>query len=175
MTTSDYTPRYSPEQHIERFWSKVNKNGSIPVHMPHLGNCWEWTAACRGSMGYGVKFWEHKHQYTHRISWMIHFGEIPMNLRVLHKCDNPKCVRPEHLFLGTQQDNVDDMAKKGRKVIGDHYSNRKGECNPKAKVTNAQVLEIRKRFTNGDDRHLLAHEYGVTVPGIMFIINKRQI
>lgn len=95
-----------------RFWSKVNKDGSIPAHCPELGQCWEWIGFI-GTNGYG-RLGRGKENAVHRISYELQNGKIANNLWVLHKCDNSKCVNPNHLFLGTVQDNVDDMFRKGR-------------------------------------------------------------
>ena len=74
--------------------------------------CWIWMGAKNN--GYGVCRFQGKDQYAHRVSWQIIFGIIPFAIKVLHSCDNPPCVRPSHLFLGTQLDNVHDMVSKGR-------------------------------------------------------------
>ena len=75
--------------------------------------CWLWQRALKGC-GYGHKWYEGKCQSAHRISWQIHRGPIPEELFVLHHCDVMHCVNPDHLFLGTHQDNMDDQRKKGR-------------------------------------------------------------
>jgi HNH endonuclease len=133
MDTSQYTSK-----DITRFWSKVNKNGSIPAHRPGLGACWEWQAG--KTKGYGTFSHNGKIVYAHRVSWELTNGFIPNDLWVLHKCDNPACVNPEHLFLGTRQDNTDDMMHKGR--------NRQlhGDKHPAHKLTDAQVQFIRKSY-----------------------------
>ncbi len=99
-----------------RFWAKVNKNGPVPSHMPHLGACWTWTGI-KNSKGYGLFFLGHSH-YTaaHRMSWELIRGGKPDHL-VCHRCDNPSCVRPSHLFSGTYRDNYNDMVAKGRRRV----------------------------------------------------------
>ena len=76
-------------------------------------DCWLWQRALKGC-GYGHKWYDGKYQSAHRISWSIHRGPVPEGLFVLHKCDVMRCVNPAHLFLGTQQDNMDDQRRKGR-------------------------------------------------------------
>lgn len=108
--------RLSVEQ---RFWTKVNKDG--PIH-PIYGQCWEWTAA-KTKHGYGVLRVKKKNLYMHRYSFSIHFWETSKN--VLHKCDNPGCVNPGHLFEGTQLDNISDMIVKQRHSRGENNGNNK--------------------------------------------------
>jgi hypothetical protein len=96
----------------ERFWEKVDKNG--PTHPVLRTQCWLWTAK-RLPRGYGEIAINGKDRArTHRVSWEMHFGAIPERRWVLHRCDNPSCVRPDHLFLGTHLDNMADMRAKGR-------------------------------------------------------------
>ena len=97
----------------ERFWAKVNKDGPIPAHRPELGPCWVWTG-CR-CQGYGYLVWGGKAMMAHRASWQLHHGSIQEGANILHHCDNPSCIRPSHLFTGTQQANIQDMIAKGRK------------------------------------------------------------
>lgn len=104
---------------VERFWSKVNKDGPVPPHRPELGQCWQWTGCVVArygqiSLGHpstpGSKRWK-----SHRFSWELHNGAIPDHLRVCHECDNPLCVNPSHLKLDTQKQNVHDAIHRGRR------------------------------------------------------------
>lgn len=91
----------------DRFWEKVNKTA----------NCWIWTGSCGTNWGYG-EFWaNNKKMLAHRYSWILHNGKIPKTFKVLHKCDNPPCVRPDHLWVGDDSDNMRDMVSKGRHWI----------------------------------------------------------
>ena len=106
-----------------RFWSKVNKEGPLPADVS-LGRCWLWMASQLGRDGYGQFVLprnadgKQEHVYAHRFAYELAHGPIPVGLSVLHKCDVPGCVRDSHLFLGTQQDNLDDARRKGRLVDG---------------------------------------------------------
>lgn len=93
----------------ERFWGKVNKERGFGPN----GDCWEWTGH-RMKFGYGVIRSDGKVHKAHRISYSINIAPIPDDLMVCHHCDNPACVRPDHLFVGTHQDNMDDRMAKGR-------------------------------------------------------------
>jgi hypothetical protein len=99
----------------ERFYQKVEQP-------PYSAACWIWLAA-KSPQGYGHFFFNGRVDKAHRASWEIHNGAIPDDLMVLHKCDNPRCVNPEHLFLGTHQDNADDKMRKGR-----HTEANKSRC-----------------------------------------------
>lgn len=95
----------------DRFWSKIDKNG--PIHPILKTPCWLWKGTVAVN-GYGDLSVEGKRIGTHRLSYQIHYGGIESKLHVLHKCDNRICCNPEHLFTGTQADNVKDMGHKGR-------------------------------------------------------------
>jgi len=90
----------------KRFWSKVDVKSK--------NECWEWVAGKRRD-GYGRFTIGNKEALPHRVSYKIHNGRIPKNMLILHKCDNRACVNPNHLYAGTQQDNMDDMYRKGRR------------------------------------------------------------
>ncbi len=102
--------------------------------------CWLWQGATR-SFGYGCFYaLPYKHYTAHRFAYEHFVGPIPEGLLVLHKCDNPACVNPAHLFLGTSQDNMDDRNQKGR--------NTRGESHPKAKLNREDAIEIRRLYTD---------------------------
>lgn len=117
----------------DRFWSKVL--------LPTNSDCWLWVGACAGHMGYGhFNGGDRGFLKAHRFSREIHFGPIPAGMMVLHKCDNPRCVNPDHLFLGNASDNMLDCSRKGRIRI----PHKSGEANNTAKLTNEQADCIRK-------------------------------
>ncbi len=131
---------FTREQSIDLFSAKFSKGDG----------CWEWTAS-RNRNGYGnfrSRTFFPGELLAHRISWLIHKGDIPAGLQVLHNCDNPCCVRPDHLFLGTMVDNMKDMAAKGR-----HATKRGTEHLPRGaahhyaqrgpKITRQQACDIR--------------------------------
>lgn len=97
---------------------------------------------------------------------MLHHGEIPAGLAVLHRCDNPRCVNPAHLFLGTQIDNIADMVAKGRQR-GDH---RPGSKCPTAKLTEAQAIEIKRRGGAGEVHTRLAAEFGLSQASVSALV-----
>lgn len=132
---------------VERFWAQVNKTDG----------CWEWT----GSLidGYGSIRLNSKpggSPRAHRFSYELHCGPIPQGLQVLHHCDNRKCVRPDHLFAGTQTDNMRDMVAKGRN------SDVRGEKNPNARLSADDVAEIRCMRAAGHKRPVVAAKFGIT-------------
>jgi hypothetical protein len=144
----------------QRFWLKIKKSRG----------CWEWQGAT--SNGYGTllengtgsRAW-----YVHRYSWTIHFGPIPEGMYVCHTCDNRICIRPQHLWLGTNAENLKDMHSKGR---GHIPSVPPGENHHLAKLTNTQVLSIREAHASGETETSIASRFGVTQPNIGYIVRR---
>lgn len=106
---------------IERFLKYVNKKES---------SCWEWIGSIQTKTGYGQFYLNKKNISSHRVSWILHEGEIPKGLCVLHKCDNRKCVNPDHLWIGNHKENTRDMIEKGRIFIQKSIMNdqQKSQC-----------------------------------------------
>ena len=139
----------------ERFWSKVRKTEE----------CWVWTSSKHGH-GYGLFFLNGKTERAHRLSYKIQFGEIPKGMQVCHHCDNTSCVRPDHLFLGTAKQNMEDASRKGRLPIGENAA--------RSKLTAPKVGEIRARHASGNNPIAkLAREYGVSRPTIDAVLNRK--
>jgi hypothetical protein len=125
--------------------------------------CWEWTA-CKDRGGYGQFGFAGRQEGAHRVSYQMYVGELPDGLCVLHHCDNPSCVNPAHLFLGTNADNTRDCLSKGRVVSSF------GENNGKSKLTTTQISEIRKMYAAGTIQRVIAKEFGVTRACICHIV-----
>jgi len=135
------------------FWHKVNKqSGRYGADGKFPTECWEWTGCT--NRGYGEIRFRRRQQKTHRVSWILHFGEITNELCVLHKCDNPTCVRPDHLFLGTRKDNHADGVNKGRI----HFPSQK----PRRKCTEEQVREIRRLYAIGISDYKLCEQFSIS-------------
>lgn len=126
-----------------------------------LSECINWVGTKTGGSGkeYGVFWYKGKNVSAHRFIWERFFGKIPEGLFVCHKCDNPGCVNINHLFLGTAKDNMQDKVNKGRAYVGDRTGQSIGIKNNSVKLTEAQVLSIRK---DSRTHRSIAKDYGVT-------------
>ena len=122
---------------------------------PTAGGCLVWTGCTDGGMGYGVVSVSNRSVRTHRLAWEVaHRRPVPQGQCVLHRCDNPPCCNPEHLFLGTRADNLADMRAKGREARGERHGS--------ARLGAEQIRAIRSAHREGASRYDLAHQYGVT-------------
>lgn len=130
--------------------------------------CWIWTLAVDKD-GYGRAWLGNKKWPAHRLSYMTFMGPIPAGLFVLHKCDNPSCVNPAHLFVGTPLDNMRDKCNKGR-VKGA----RRGENHHRAKLASETVISIRAKYDSGQvGARALAKEYGIAYRHAWNIVKRR--
>lgn len=137
-----------------RFWAKVDKKSS-----PR--GCWLWTATIHKKKGYGTARMRGRNYAAHRLSYQMHKGDIPDTLLVCHSCDVRNCVNPEHLWLGTNKANMKDMADKGRAADG--WQVPRGEKCYAAKVSEADVLEIRKLYAAGGiSQYKLGKKFGLS-------------
>lgn len=133
----------------------------VSTHGPD--ECWPWTGSQNGR-GYGRLNFEGYYDQAHRASWRIHRGEIPAGKNVLHTCDNTLCVNPNHLFLGNQQDNVDDCIAKGRFRAGSNPQ--RGEYSACALLNDDKVREIRRLLEEGHKHKDIAEWFNVARPTI---------
>jgi hypothetical protein len=138
----------------DRFWENVQKAEGEA--------CWLWTGA-RDRRGYGYLSVEGRFAGAHRASWMIHQGPIPPGMGVLHRCDTPPCVNPAHLFIGTHLDNMADRDQKGR--------TRKGETQPRARLTGEAVADIRRRHAAGEEIASIAADHGIAQTTVTNVAN----
>lgn len=138
-----------------RFWLKVDRRGD--------DECWPWTAY-RSKKGYGhIKVGGKRGSViaAHRVAYELKLGDIPPGMLVCHSCDNPPCCNPAHLWVGTNDDNMADMARKGRARAGRQPNDEeraRGVGNGNAKLTDADVLSIRR---DGRTQEAIARDYGV--------------
>ena len=127
------------------------------------GDCWLWTRG-RTTAGYGSVHVVDKRQYAHRLAYEFVKGPIPEGMSVCHSCDNPPCVNPDHLFLGSHTENIQDSAKKGRMHPGEKHG--------LSKLNADQVLEIRRLCTEGFSPYNVARMFGVSRSNIQHIVRR---
>lgn len=138
---------------------------------PETG-CWEWRGSDNGQ-GYGHIFLHNRGQvYTHRLIWELIYGKLQPGVCVLHRCDNPPCCNPSHLFTGTLKDNSQDAARKGR-LRGPRFAATPGESHPMSKLTDVKVLEIYRRAHLGETCASLGREFECS-PTLVSLIRRRK-
>ena len=148
---------------VDRFWAKVNKTEG----------CWNWTASVAPGgygeigIGSGSPYFKYANKSMKirapRLSWIMHNGPIPEGMDILHKCDNPRCVRPDHLFAGTDADNMRDAASKRRMPHG--------EGNHMTRLTLDDVHEMKRLYASGTTQRELSARYGISGSSASRIIN----
>lgn len=141
----------------ERFWGKVGRRGA--------SQCWIWTGALSDS-GYGIIFWQGRSRPATHVALQIAGKERPIGTQACHRCDNPPCVNPNHLYWGTPRDNVDDCVARGRRP--------KGVETAQATLTDQQVLDIRHRYAGGETGPCLAREFQVSKTQIYRIASGKK-
>jgi hypothetical protein len=174
------------QQTKDHFWDRVDKSG----------DCWIWTGSVRGK-GYGSLTIDNRGVVAHRVAWELTHGPIPDGIQVCHNCpggDNPLCVRPDHLFLGTNAENAADRKRKGGYASGDqHWSHRNahllprgedwalthsdcapvGESHPGAKNTEERVRAIRQLVAAGIPQAAISKMFGLSPSNVCAIVNRR--
>ena len=173
--------KFTPSD-IQRFWSKVDRSGGPDA-------CWPWTAGKFAGKDYGVFRAHGKNYRSHRFAYIAAHGPIPEGLLVCHRCDNPECCNPAHLWLGTPADNMADMVAKGRSLKGidsvPPETRARGERNgalthPErltrgtshhaSKLTPDLVRSIRTRFAAGETQTAIAASIGVSQPVVSSVV-----
>lgn len=164
------------DKRVSKFWRMVSITANDD-------RCWLWNGSVNSkTKQYGRVTIEGVIINTHRLAYFIHYKIDPKDKLVCHSCDNPKCVNPKHLWLGTEEDNRKDMYLKRRNARGDSSTYRKypekrkhGEKNCCAKLTEENVLEIKTLYASGDYYQMdLARKFGVSQTAIWYILNGRN-
>jgi hypothetical protein len=144
---------------------QTRKNATLENYVVAGDGCWEWRGR-RNRDGYGMICRLGRQDLVHRVFYRERVGSIPEGLYVCHRCDNPPCVNPEHLFLGTHRDNMNDMEAKGRRS--------RGERHWRSEVTEGDVRDIRRAYADGGHTtRSLAARYGVASPTIHSIVTRK--
>lgn len=165
--TFEVTPKL-----VKRFFKKVNKDGPI---IPYVGTpCWIWIAG-KNDKGYGGFSIQRRNRIAPRVSWIIHNGPIPEGMLICHKCDNPPCVNPDHLFIGTRVDNSRDMVQKGRYWTGGRPPLKRGATNGNSKITQDIVDQLRALHATGQyTQRALAKIFSICQTQVRNIVNLKQ-
>lgn len=161
---------------VEKFWAQVDKLGPIPERCPELGACWVWVGNLDQRGGYGrlsLKIGAHdafpkgkQNIMAHRYSYLLEYGEIPEGMLVRHKCDNPPCVNPKHLELGTNEDNMRDRKERGRYALGENSA--------RSVLTEEQVITLRAEAIPGKIGYKqLAKKYNLNPHTVQSVLRRQ--
>jgi hypothetical protein len=149
---------------VARFAAKVDPGGPTPTHCPELGPCTIWTASLNAN-GYGQLNIGGRPVPAHRVSWFLAHGAWPSNF-LLHKCDNRRCVRIDHLCEGTAADNSADMVRKGRSL--------RGSRQPSAKITEGDVTAIRAAWLTGETVRSIAQRFPLEESAVALVVTGKR-
>lgn len=149
---------------VDRFWARVDRSGGPDA-------CWPWKLS-QARIGYGQWKLRGKNLAPHRVAFELTNGPVPAGKYVCHTCDNPPCCNPVHLFAGTAADNARDMWAKGRAKI--YRGGTPGEQNWRARLTEVQVVEIRRLHRRGVSLESLARVAGVSKAAICHVVARRS-
>jgi hypothetical protein len=145
---------------------KLNSVTTFQRLIDKSGDCWVWKGSVNHA-NYGMYKFNGKFRLAHRLSYEIHIGSIPSGMLVCHKCDNPSCVNPDHLFLGTQKDNINDCVAKGRNAIGNKNWN--------TKLDEEKVLMIRgSDFSKLGSKAEMARSLGISQTALNYVLSGRN-
>lgn len=165
----EVTPEVLLEYNKEKFWSKVAITANDKL-------CWNWQAG-KTDDGYGHYYLGYRQLRANRAAYILYYGIEPNDKIVCHKCDNPACVNPHHLFLGTYKENSEDMVSKGRSAKGEKHGSvtKKGQYKlPNTKLTAEQVIEMRElHLKEGIGARRLARKYGVCASNCSSILSRK--
>ena len=154
----------------EEFWQNVERGPG----------CWLWTGAT-SPKGYGRVWFNGKTRRAHRVAWLLTNGPIPDGMKVLHSCDAPQCCRPDHLFIGTDRDNMEDRGRKGRTACGERQGAwTRPECVPRgeqhgmSKTTEVDVREMRRRKALGETYQAICLAFGLHWQTVWRIVHRKS-
>lgn len=161
-TNIAWTDDTTEEEVIERLEEKYVEDDDT--------NCWEWTAATNKS-GYGRIRIDDVLRYAHRVSYRIHVGDLDDGAQVNHRCHNPRCINPDHLYSGTQKDNIEDAIEQGEFL----ESKPRAQDNPNTVLTEEQVREIRQLYRETDHtQRSLASKFDVSKGAIQDVLERKS-
>lgn len=162
------SPRTRKQPFEEWFWQQVEPKWTDAWKTGLSEPCWEWQHT-KATDGYGAVSYEGRQRKAHRVAWVLATGEIiPKGMYLCHRCDNPPCVNPEHLYVGTNQQNQRDAVERGQ------HNPQRGEAHGMARLTLEQVQEMRRLFADGLNQRELADRFGTTLANVHLIVRGKK-